>query len=340
MTIRSLVGDLTPLLLSHSRRPIHGKVDWLLLSNGAADLNDNVIFFGFEDNDALPSYVAKVPRLPGNGWIVRTEYERLVELWNRMGVEAADYVPEPLALFQAGQQQVLVISYVRGEGLLYSAKKRLWHDPKRVLALSREAALSLRTLHDRVSFSLDNREKASSDFSRKAEAFIKIYSPSDEELRALSELTGCYMAQTANFRTMIQGDFWHGNIIRDAAHGNLVFVDWQYARWSTDVSLDVYLFLLAGAVAVSQGSSDKERAQSAMNVLRQWRSEIIPAYLAVYGAAERFSLLPARYGMMLCCVEKAVRAVLDFGYNQSDDMIWRNLFTELAMTDRGLFDGI
>jgi len=33
--------------------------------------------------------------------------------------------------------------------------------------------------------------------------------------------------------------------------------------------------------------------------------------------------------MMLCCVEKAVRSALEFGYGHPDDLMWRFLFTEL-----------
>jgi hypothetical protein len=121
-----------------------------------------------------------------------------------------------------------------------------------------------------------------------------------------------------------------------------MFIDWQYSHWSTDVSLDVYLFLMAGALAsVSQGSAD-EQARAAKDVLLKWRPQIIPAFLAAYGAADRFSLLPAKYGMLVCCVEKAVRTVLDFGYNQSDDATWRSLFSELINipADSGFYDGI
>lgn len=311
-----------------------------MLSNGAADLNDNVIFYGFEGKRVEPSFVAKVPRLSSNAGIIKTEYECLTELFSRMGADADKYLPEPLALFEAGKQSVLVISYVSGEGLLYSAKKKLWHDPESVRVLSQEVASSLRRLHDKISEKLTDKEKISSDFHRKIRSFIDIYEPVSYEQDALLMLADLYNAQITSCKTMIQGDFWHGNIIRKSEFNSLVFIDWQYAHWSTDVSLDVYMFLLAGAVAISQGS-DKERARSTINTLKLWQSKVIPAYLAAYGAVKNFSLLPAKYGMMLCCVEKAVRPTLVFGCKQSDDLIWRNLFTELVnISDDGFLNGI
>jgi hypothetical protein len=33
--------------------------------------------------------------------------------------------------------------------------------------------------------------------------------------------------------------------------------------------------------------------------------------------------------MLLCCVEKAVRSALEFGYSHPDDLMWRSLFREL-----------
>ena len=338
--MQSLPHELTSLLVLHSHRPIQGNILWLMLSNGAADLNDNIIFFGFEDDRNEPSFVAKIPRLSKNRRIIQTEYECLMELWGRMGVDAANYVPEPLAMFQVDKQPVLVISYVSGEGLVYSAKSGLWHNPETVLKLSQVVAHSLRRMHDNVSTLVEDGEFFLSDFDRKVKAFIEIYSPTINEKKALSQLTDHYRLKSAKYKTLIQGDLWHGNIIRNGTGNNLMFIDWQYARWSTDVSLDVYMFLLAGAISISEGS-DAERASFTMDILRKWRTTVIPAHLAAYGPVDRFTVLPVRYGMMLCCVEKAARAILDFGYHQSDDLIWRNLFSELANDSvNGLFDDI
>ncbi len=338
--MNSFINSLTTSVLSNSRRPIKSDLNWLMLSNGAADLNDNVIFFGFEGHNAEPSFVAKVPRLPANGWIAQTEYDRLVDMWRLLGDDAPQRLPEPVAIFEVGKQRILIISYVHGEGLLFSAKKRLWHDPAQVLDLSLDVAHSLRELHDRAAVKLMDYEQVPSDFLQKVELFKNIYTPNEKELRALSELEKHFKNQSGKYKTLLQGDFWHGNIIRSSAQNALIFVDWQHSRWSRDVNLDVYLFLLAGALTVSQGSPE-EISRSTVNVLIEWRQKIIPAYLAAYGKVDRFSLLPARYGMLLCCVEKAVRAVIDFGYNQSDDIIWRNLLTELInISSDGFFDGI
>jgi hypothetical protein len=108
-----------------------------------------------------------------------------------------------------------------------------------------------------------------------------------------------------------------------------MLVDWQFARWSVDVSMDVYFFLLAGALSATRNIPVEERAQEAFHLLDQWRAKVIPEYLSAYGKPERYGLLPPKQGMLLCCVEKAVRPALEFGYRHPDDALWRHLFAEL-----------
>jgi hypothetical protein len=118
-------------------------------------------------------------------------------------------------------------------------------------------------------------------------------------------------------------------MIRDKQRKKLVLIDWQFARWSADVSMDVYFFLLAGALSATENGEVVQHAKDAFQLLDKWRKDIIPEYLFAYGVPEHYVLLPQKYGMMLCCVEKAVRSALEFGYSHPDDLVWRSLFAEL-----------
>ena len=326
----SFADELTRIVLAQSKPNLPRSLRWTLHSNGGADLNDNVIFLGFERGKRNPSLVAKAPRLPSNNWVVQAEYARLSEIWSLLGADAPRRLPEPIALAEVNGQAALVISYVDGQGLIQSPRNGLWRDPARLLGLARDAARSLREVHERAAKPLAAGERVPSDLPRKIEAFRKLFSPSEAESRLLAELEQAASAQVSTHKTLIQGDFWHGNIIRGAKNGDLMLIDWQYARWDSDVSLDVYLFLLAGALANTPLHDAQAKARGAAELLAQWRAEIFPAYLAAYGAADRSSLLPARLGMLQCCVEKATRAALDFGVNQSDAEAWRWLFYELT----------
>jgi hypothetical protein len=304
---------------------------WVCLANGDADFQDNVIFFGFDAGAADPVLVAKVPRLAKNGWMLKTEHDHLADLWDCMGNTAVDYVPRVYGLSSIQDRSVLMISYVPGESLTRLTRKSFWADPRQVTALARQAARTLRALNGMTARPVRQAVDINIALEKTADTFRRLFRLNTDEEHALSELVSTVneKSQAASHEVLLQGDFWHGNMIRDKKRGTLRFVDWQFARWSIDVSLDVYFFLLAGALSATGGGPAEERAKQAFRLLNQWRTDVIPEYLAAYGQPDRYLLLPQKYGMMVCCVEKAVRSPLDFGYSHSDDLLWRSLFAEL-----------
>ena len=96
-----------------------------------------------------------------------------------------------------------------------------------------------------------------------------------EEDQVLSDLVQTVerSGASASHKVLIQGDFWHGNMIRDDKQGKLIFVDWQFARWSVDVSMDVYFFLLAGALSAAGNGAPEQRAKDAFGLLNEWQRE-------------------------------------------------------------------
>ena len=304
---------------------------WVCLANGDADFHDNVIFFGFDSRASDPVLVAKVPRLVRNDWMLKTEYDHLVDLWDCMGTTAGNYVPKAYGYTSIQDRSILVISYVPGESLTRLARKSFWGDSLQVTALAQEAARTLRDLNRLTARPIQHEQDMNIDLQNKVDKFRELFELNAEENRVLSELLSSMRAKskTASQEVLIQGDFWHGNMIRDKKRGRLMFVDWQFARWSVDVSMDVYFFLLAGALSATESGPVAERAKHAFHLLSSWRTRVIPEYLAAYGQPEHYMLLPQKSGMLLCCVEKAVRSALEFGYSHSDDLMWRYLFAEL-----------
>jgi hypothetical protein len=202
---------------------------------------------------------------------------------------------------------------------------------RRVSTLAKEAARSLRTLNRLTESPIEKAEFNDTHFLGIADHFRNLFQISGEEeriLAALAEMLNTRVTSVTH-KVLIQGDFWHGNMLRDKKRRNLMFVDWQFARWSADVSMDVYFFLLAGALFVTENENPKQHANDAFHLLNDWGKDIIPEYLFAYGVPDHYGLLPPKYGMMLCCVEKAVRPALAFGYSHPDDLVWRYLFAEL-----------
>ncbi|MCX6064282.1 MAG: phosphotransferase, partial [Chloroflexi bacterium] len=289
-----------------------------------------------EDGKLSPSLVVKTPRIPENGWALQVEYDHLVELWNILGSGAAIRLPRPLGMATLHQQSALIISYVQGESLIRTSHKVLWENPRQVLALAVDAAQTIREIMNLTSTPIAEGEQVPWDFRQKVEKFKQMYALTEEENQINRlEVDRLKVSQ----KVLIQGDFWHGNMIREAHLGSLVLVDWQYSRWATDVSLDVYLFLLASALTSVPEKLMENKPQELVKILASWQSEIIPAYLSAFGKPAGFSLLPIRAGMLVCCVEKAVRASMDFGFIQADDLIWRLIFAELVKwPEESLFD--
>ena len=146
----SFVDELSSfaLLLRDGKKELFSSpLHWTILSNGDADFHDNVIFFGFEGKKADPVLVAKVPRLIENGWMLKVEYDHLVELWSCIGEDAVSYVPRPYVMTTLQSRPVFVLSYVSGESLTELSPKSFWRNSGKVLALSKEAARSLRNLN-------------------------------------------------------------------------------------------------------------------------------------------------------------------------------------------------
>lgn len=330
----SFMDDLSAFALSlgeSEHKPFSRPLHWAILANGDADFHDNVIFFGFNGKQNDPVLVAKVPRLIENGWMLQTEYDHLVELWNCIGEEAAQFVPKPYALTTLQERPVLVISYVPGESLTRLSRRSFWGNSEQVSVLAKEAARCLRHLNRLTETPIERSESRDSHFPEKVKKFRELFQMTPEEDQALSDLVRSVESSvaTASHKVLIQGDFWHGNMLRNEKLGKLRLVDWQFAHWSVDVSMDVYFFLLAGALSATGTGSAEQRAADAFHLLSEWRVNVIPGYLSTYGKPEYYVLLPQREGMLLCCVEKAVRSALEFGYSHSDDFLWRCLFAEL-----------
>ncbi|HXD09843.1 MAG TPA: phosphotransferase [Anaerolineales bacterium] len=330
--------DLTESL--HLELPIA----WLILTNGEAEPDDNIIVFGFEADRSLPTLVAKIPRSPKNAWMLQTEYDRLQDAWRCLGAQAPLRLPKPLAMLTLDDQPVLVMSYLHGVSLLRTSPSRFWRNNNQIRELFIDSARALREMNEHTATLVSPDDDDLSDFLLKISKFRELFVLSEKEQAALDEIITLQKTQTADFtyKVLLQGDFWHGNIVRGKPHGRLMFLDWQYSRWSRDVSLDVYMFVLAAALAAVPRRMDKERAEDALKTLMQWRTEILPAYLSAYGRPVNYALLPARYGLLLCCIEKAVRSVIDFGSNQYGDSVWRVLFSKLVNMPEGgsFYEGI
>jgi hypothetical protein len=332
--MNTFLDELTDHVLSIQLKdhpPFARPLQWVFFPNGSTSQDGSLMLFGFENEKPNPTLAVKVSRLLVNDWMLQNEYDRLVELWARLGDEAVYRLPQPLAMVSIKKQPTLITTYLKGVNLLRASQDAVWDNPKQMLALAVDVAQSLRDVMDRTATKLLMGEQVPSDFKQKVEKFIQMYQITNLEKQAIAEvMNDIEIAKAqADHKILLQGDFWHGNMIRGEEYGRLMFIDWQYSRWATDVSLDLYFFLLAGSLASVQSASLADRARKAVRILLKWQAKIIPAYLAAFGKPDKYALLPIRSGMLMCCIENAVRASIDIGHDQVEDVVWRFMFSEL-----------
>lgn len=333
----SLINLLNGYLFSKQIISNDLSLGWVLVSNGGTYEHDSVILFGIlAEKTSSPEFVAKVTRLPLHSWILEIEYNSLSILWNCMGESFSEkHFPKPLGLLSYENQRALLISYLHGESMLKTSGASLWMDIENLSPFTLEIAEFLNRIFCSTITSTSYENYPSFEFSKRVEQFRMMYPLTDTHKRNIENILNKLNENLSNGneRVLLHGDFWHGNLIHEKKSKNLMVVDWQYARWSSDVSLDVYLFLLAGALAISHGSSLEEISQSLINVLHLWKDKIIPEYLRIFRCSKVYSLLPIKEGMLFCCIEKATRSKMDFGISQHDDMLWWHIFNEIIDMD-------
>jgi hypothetical protein len=332
-----MIGVLNELALAHwsdwigeicDPRPIR----WVATTNGGTFYYDNVGMFGLVSGCAKPVLVAKVCRLPAFSSTIRAEYKYLTLASAVLGSDSS-VIPRPLALAQYGNDIALVTNFVDGEPLLFSSRDRTWLDPDRRYQLSLSAAQTLRFIHNRLAVPDLKAGESAANWEPTFALFRELFPLSQEETRTLDQLAVQIQACSAASPgyTLLQGDFWHGNIIVTATDPalKLVIVDWQFARWAAEASLDVYLYVLAGALNAAFHVDETIRAQNAARLLLEWKTDLIPAYLQAYGTPESYCLLPPYAGMLMCCIEMATRPMAAFNRRHPNDWMWYTLFAEL-----------
>jgi len=308
------------------------QLEWVLLTSGDTAFHDNVILFGLFSDHPHPSLVAKACRLPENAWMLKNEYDRMGIVWEACKNASSVRLPEPIAFEIIDRQPLLIMSYSPGDNIPSLRNKRFWRSENQIKSLLILAAGAIREIHDLTTQKLHAGEIVESDFQTKAEIFLSIFPWNRDETRIIEGLIEKIRIRStqAGSKRMVQGDFCHGNLLRSKDNQHLSIVDWQFARWATDSSFDVYLFILAAALSATKGVNEKSRAEQAKTVLNKWMLDLFPVYLNAYQTGTPVDILPIREGFLMSCIEKAARSIKDFGHSHREDPLWCELFRTLV----------
>lgn len=306
------------------------RLNWVLLTNGGSALHDNVVFLGIPVGQREPVLVAKACRWPDHNGTIRHEYRQLSAVWKQLGDKAQNSIPRPLHLGQVGQDAVLVTDFFSGEEMTDSL--RGWAKrPDLLAAAFQKLAGWLRAFHEQTAVSITDN---CSPFPHYANLFCDMFSLTTAEQTAIARLVSEREAwqQKATKQILQHGDFWPGNIILRGQSQEIALIDWQFSRWTTNASHDLYFLLLASAIAMVQHPSLAVRGRQVAAQLQQWEASWLPDYLDAYGQPAEYTRLEARSGFLSCCVEAAARPMATFGIQQDDASLWRTIFGELVQS--------
>lgn len=317
-------------------KPVAGIPDlqWaVFVQSWDQSLDKNILLLCFDKKDSEPCLVAKVCRLPVNNWALEREFDNLSLMWKYLGSLAPLHLQKCMPLQGRDKQQAFITNYISGNSLLSLEKYMLTHQRRNTFhKISCDASKVLSLCHHSTCVPLEGNEKPDSAYFKKIELFRSLYPLQKTEEVVLETLNTIIEQQidVATRKVFLHADFWHGNILLNPA-GDLVVIDWQVSRWATDVSLDVYLFMLAALLKGTSYFPEKSRLDKIASTLKQWRVELIPNYLKTYSLPDGCTLLPESYGMILCCIEMAIRPIAVWG-RQEGDAVWYLLFRQLIKT--------
>lgn len=306
-------------------------LNWVLLTNGGSALHDNVIFLGVPLGQREPALVAKTCRWPAHNGTIRQEFEQLTAVWQHLDQRASGVIPRPLHLGQVGQDLVLVTDYFTGQEMTEALQR--WagqaNEAELLGAAFQNVARWLGWFHRQTAVS--RTADLCCPFSHYADIFREMFELNAREQAALTDLVAQKEAAQAKASQQIlqHSDFWPGNIILRPTDERIALIDWQFSRWTTDASYDLYFLPLASGVALVRGADPVDRAQRIGQRMRQWQQTWLPDYFGNYGQPTGYTLLSPEAGFCACCVEAASRPMATFGVEQDDALLWRQIFAEL-----------
>jgi Phosphotransferase enzyme family len=304
---------------------------WTLLANGDTFYFDNVVLLGTPVGDTKPIFVAKVCRLPAFDLTLNTEYKNIKTLWGIINGKISGVLPHPYILAKHGNDHILLTSFLDGESLLSILHQKPNAENEFYVKLARSAAETLRFFHDMSSTPTAPLNEPGIRIEEKIRLFQQLFYLNPDETAYLDQLTKVFRENAVRSKqyVLLHGDFWQGNIIKQTDTGKLAVIDWQFSMWSPDASIDVYMYLLAGALASVPYNTEEKRAADTAHLLVEWQFDLIPNYLQAYGEVNGYGLLPVRDGMLLCCIEMATRTSFFFNTQYPNDWLWAKLFSGL-----------
>ena len=220
--IKSIINSLTNDSTYNQYFDPNKKLSYVMISTGGYKPYEKgrIVFLILQDN--VPSIIAKFYKVP-NG-LIQDQFKKQEIIYKKCGGKG---IPKPLGILMLNDTEIMIEEGVNGKNL----ERYISDNPSQDLVKS--VMHRIISLHDHLNNMLEPStfDAFNKEVDQILDKFIKLYSPSENELLTVRECISIFFQDFKNekiFKRYSNGDFISRNLIVDDE--NITLIDFEYAN--------------------------------------------------------------------------------------------------------------
>ena len=220
--IKSIINSLTNDSTYNQYFDPNKKLSYVMISTGGYKPYEKgrIVFLILQDN--IPSIIVKFYKVP-NG-LIQDQFKKQEIIYKKCGGKG---IPKPLGILMFNDTEIMIEEGINGKNL----ERYISDNPSQDLVKS--VMHRIISLHDHLNNMLEPStfDAFNKEVDQILDKFIKLYSPSENELLTVRECISIFLQDFKNekiFKRYSNGDFISRNIIVDDE--NITLIDFEYAN--------------------------------------------------------------------------------------------------------------
>ena len=220
--IKSIINSLTNDSTYNQYFDPNKKLSYVMISTGGYKPYEKgrIVFLILQDN--IPSIIVKFYKVP-NG-LIQDQFKKQEIIYKKCGGKG---IPKPLGILMFNDTQIMIEEGVNGKNL----ERYISDNPSQDLVKS--VMRRIISLYDHLNNMLEPStfDAFNKEVDQILDKFIKLYSPSENELLTVRECISIFFQDFKNekiFKRYSNGDFISRNLIVDDE--NITLIDFEYAN--------------------------------------------------------------------------------------------------------------
>ena len=220
--IKSIINSLTNDSTYNQYFDPNKKLSYVMISTGGYKPYEKgrIVFLILQDN--IPSIIVKFYKVP-NG-LIQDQFKKQEIIYKKCGGKG---IPKPLGILMFNDTEIMIEEGINGKNL----ERYISDNPSQDLVKS--VMHRIISLHDHLNNMLEPStfDAFNKEVNQILDKFIKLYSPSENELLTVRECISIFLQDFKNekiFKRYSNGDFISRNIIVDDE--NITLIDFEYAN--------------------------------------------------------------------------------------------------------------